>query len=128
MDPNRQYAQQQYQQGGGGQQGYYQQYPSYQQPQAQHYGNNGQQYDPNGLARQLQNQHLGSNSPQSQGQGRPKTPGQQSLQTPNTDYVYFERNVENFSNSTRERAAAAKMKMELYYQNNVQHAVERNQR
>lgn len=82
------------------------------------------QYDANGLAQQLQSQHLGSRTPGSP-QQRPRTSG--SLQA-SSDYVMFERNTENFSQQTRERAAATKMKVELFYNQNVQHAVERNQR
>ncbi|KAI5808730.1 kinase-like domain-containing protein [Peziza echinospora] len=81
------------------------------------------QYDANGLAQQLQNQHLNSRAPTSP--QRPRTSG--SLQA-GSDYVVFERNTENFSQQTRERAAATKMKVELFYNQNVQHAVERNQR
>ncbi|KAK7205100.1 kinase-like domain-containing protein [Myxozyma melibiosi] len=40
----------------------------------------------------------------------------------------FERNAESLPKITLERAAAAKMKLENFYQLNVSHAVERNQR
>ncbi|KAK9481239.1 kinase-like domain-containing protein [Lipomyces japonicus] len=40
----------------------------------------------------------------------------------------FERNPDQFSKITLERAAAAKLKLENFYQLNVTHAVERNQR
>ena len=81
------------------------------------------QYDASGLAQKLQDQHLNSRAPSSP--QRPRTSG--SLQA-GSDYVIFERNPDNFSAQTRERAAATKMKVELFYNQNVQHAVERNQR
>ncbi|KAK9238712.1 kinase-like domain-containing protein [Lipomyces kononenkoae] len=45
-----------------------------------------------------------------------------------SDYVMFERNPDQFSKITLQRAAAAKLKIENFYQLNVSHAVERNQR
>ncbi|KAF8459018.1 kinase-like domain-containing protein [Terfezia claveryi] len=88
----------------------------------QQFQNNGQ-YDASGLAQKLQDQHLNSRTPSSP--QRPRTSG--SLQA-GSDYVVFERNTENFSPQTREKAAATKLKVELFYNQNVQHAVERNQR
>ena len=95
---------------------------------SQMYGNqqsqgSSSQYDASGLAQKLQDQHLNSRAPSSP--QRPRTSG--SLQA-GSDYVIFERNPDNFSAQTRERAAATKMKVELFYNQNVQHAVERNQR
>lgn len=81
------------------------------------------QYDANGLAQQLQSQHLNPRTPSSP--QRPRTSG--SLQA-GPDYVVFERNPDNFSQQTRDRAAACKLKVELFYTENVQHAVERNLR
>lgn len=89
----------------------------------QQFQQNSGQYDASGLAQKLQDQHLNSRAPGSP--QRPRTSG--SLQA-GSDYVVFERNTENFSPQTRERAAATKMKVELFYNQNVQHAVERNQR
>ena len=88
----------------------------------QQFQNNGQ-YDASGLAQKLQDQHLNSRAPSSP--QRPRTSG--SLQA-GSDYVVFERNTETFSPQTREKAAATKLKVELFYNQNVQHAVERNQR
>lgn len=106
---------------GNPQQQQQQQYPysnSYAQQQQQ-------QQDAAGLAQQLQNQHLRSpGSPQ-----RPRTSG--SLQASGTvkdDYVVFHRDDSPFTSSTRERAKALKVKVELHYNQSVGYAVERNQR
>ncbi|KAI5474333.1 AGC/NDR protein kinase, partial [Pseudohyphozyma bogoriensis] len=45
-----------------------------------------------------------------------------------TDYVYFERNPSGFRKDTLEKAQAAKLKLEHYYQKAVQEAIERNSR
>lgn len=89
-------------------------------------------YDANGLAQQLQNQHLNArqNNPPGSPQGqRPRTAG--SLQASGSlkdDYVVFPRDDSGFSSSTRERAKALKVKVELHYNQSVGYAVERNQR
>ena len=44
------------------------------------------------------------------------------------DYVMFERHPEQFSAATQEKANAVKAKIEHFFQVNVVHAVERNQR
>jgi protein-serine/threonine kinase len=44
-----------------------------------------------------------------------------------TEYVYFDRNP-SFSKHTLEKAQAAKLKLEHYYQKAVQEAIERNTR
>ncbi len=46
----------------------------------------------------------------------------------NGDYVVFERNTSQFSKSTMEKAATAKLKLEHYYKVAVEQAVERNGR
>jgi len=46
----------------------------------------------------------------------------------NNDYVIFNRDDSLFSASTKERAKALKLKVELHYNQSVNHAVERNQR
>ncbi|KAI5839870.1 kinase-like domain-containing protein [Morchella snyderi] len=126
------------QQGGNGQQQYpypnsqQQQYAQQQQFQAQQYQQpNSAGYDANGLAQQLQNQHLnprqGNASPGSP--QRPRTSG--SLQAGGAvkdDYVVFQRDDSTFTSSTRERAKALKVKVELHYNQSVGYAVERNQR
>ncbi|KAA8909194.1 kinase-like domain-containing protein [Sphaerosporella brunnea] len=101
------------------------------QPQAQQYQQFQQQqnfqqqqqyaggYDANGLAHQLQNQHL----------SRPRTSGStQASGSLNNDYIIFSRDDSMFSSSTKERAKALKLKVELHYNQSVAHAVERNQR
>ncbi|GAA5978348.1 hypothetical protein JCM11641_004662 [Rhodosporidiobolus odoratus] len=50
-----------------------------------------------------------------------------STPTPPTEYVYFDRNP-NFSKHTLEKAQAAKLKLEHYYQKAVHDAIERNAR
>lgn len=47
---------------------------------------------------------------------------------PPTDYVYFDRNPKPFRKDTLEKAQAAKLKLEHYYQKQVQEAIERNTR
>lgn len=44
------------------------------------------------------------------------------------DYVTFTRDFNPFSGSTKHRASALKMKMELFYKSSVDFAVERNKR
>lgn len=44
------------------------------------------------------------------------------------DYVYFERNTEEFSSDAVSRATAAKLKLESYYKLAVDAAIERNAR
>ncbi|CAN6649906.1 serine/threonine-protein kinase Cbk1p [Trichomonascus vanleenenianus] len=44
------------------------------------------------------------------------------------DYVVFERHPEQFSKTTQEKAAAVKLKIEHFFNLNVNHAKERNQR
>ncbi|RPA99356.1 kinase-like protein [Choiromyces venosus 120613-1] len=116
---------------------YLPQQQQYQQFQAQqlYQQQQGQGYDANGLAQQLQNQHLnarqgGQNNPPGSPQGqRPRTAG--SLQASGSlkdDYVVFPRDDSTFSSSTRERAKALKVKVELHYNQSVAYAVERNQR
>lgn len=45
-----------------------------------------------------------------------------------TDYVYFERSPAGFKKDTLEKAQAAKLKLEHFYQKAVQEAIERNGR
>lgn len=45
-----------------------------------------------------------------------------------TDYVYFERSPHGFRKDTLEKAQAAKLKLEHFYQKAVQEAIERNGR
>jgi hypothetical protein len=87
-------------------------------------------YDANGLAHQLQNQHLSARQAGSPGSPqRPRTSGSsQASGSLRDDYVIFNRDDLNFSASTRERAKALKLKVELHYNQSVAHAVERNQR
>lgn len=59
--------------------------------------------------------------------------GQQQQQPPKpypipTDYVYFERSPHGFRKDTLEKAQAAKLKLEHFYQKAVQEAIERNGR
>ncbi|KAG0634024.1 kinase-like domain-containing protein [Tuber brumale] len=112
-----------------------QQYQQFQTQTQQLYQQQGQGYDANGLAHQLQNQHLSArqgnqNNPPGSPQGqRPRTSG--SLQASGSlkdDYVVFPRDDSTFSSSTRERAKALKVKVELHYNQSVAYAVERNQR
>ncbi|CAZ86148.1 unnamed protein product [Tuber melanosporum] len=112
-----------------------QQYQQFQTQTQQLYQQQGQGYDANGLAHQLQNQHLSArqgnqNNPPGSPQGqRPRTSG--SLQASGSlkdDYVVFLRDDSTFSSSTRERAKALKVKVELHYNQSVAYAVERNQR
>lgn len=104
-----------------------QQYAQQQQYQQQQYSNS---YDANGLAHQLQNQHLNAsragNSPASP--QRPRTSGSLQAGTVKDDYVVFQRDDSPFTSSTRERAKALKVKVELHYNQSVGYAVERNQR
>lgn len=44
------------------------------------------------------------------------------------DYVYFERRPQQFSEMTRGKATAAKMKLELYYKEAVEGVVGRKER
>jgi protein-serine/threonine kinase len=44
------------------------------------------------------------------------------------EYIYFERKVTGFRKETLERAQAAKLKLEHFYQKQVQDAIERNSR
>jgi protein-serine/threonine kinase len=44
------------------------------------------------------------------------------------DYVVFERHPEQFSRSTLEKASAVKLRIEHFFNQNVSHAIERNQR
>lgn len=104
-----------------------QQQPQYSQQYQQQYSNS---YDANGLAHQLQNQHLNASragnppgSPQ-----RPRTSGSLQAGTVKDDYVVFQRDDSPFTSSTRERAKALKVKVELHYNQSVGYAVERNQR
>jgi protein-serine/threonine kinase len=106
-----------------------------------------QMYDPNALSQQLQNQHLaggGPLSPSGQMQGgmpfgamsngganaqqRPRTAGSLGSVSRDDDYVTIQRNPDGYAPLTRERATATKLKIELFYKQNVQHALERNQR
>jgi protein-serine/threonine kinase len=109
-------------------------------PQAQQYQQFTQQnfqqqqyaggYDANGLAHQLQNQHLSAGGRAPGSPQRPRTSGstQQASGSLNNDYVIFNRDDSMFSSSTKERAKALKLKVELHYNQSVAHAVERNQR
>jgi protein-serine/threonine kinase len=121
----QQFAQQQFQQQQYQQQQQQQQQFGQQQPQF----NNA--YDANGLARQLQNQHLtpGQGAAAAPGGQRPRTSGSsQASGSVRDDYVMFQRDDTNFNPSTKERAKALKLKVELHYNQSVAHAVERNQR
>ncbi|KAL8293391.1 hypothetical protein RQP46_000092 [Phenoliferia psychrophenolica] len=55
------------------------------------------------------------------------TPPPQPVPLP-TDYVYFERSPAGFKKDTLEKAQAAKLKLEHFYQKAVQEAIERNGR
>lgn len=44
------------------------------------------------------------------------------------DYVVFERHPEQFSRAALEKASAVKLRLETYFNQNVSHAIERNQR
>jgi protein-serine/threonine kinase len=111
----------------------YQQFPQqaqFQQQQQQQFGGG---YDANGLAHQLQNQHLSARQPATpgspQGGQRPRTSGStQASGSLRDDYVVFNRDDSLFQPSTKERAKALKLKVELHYNQSVAHAVERNQR
>lgn len=107
-----------------------QQQQQFQMQQQQQFPGNQQAYDANGLARQLQNQHLttGQGGQQQPQQQRPRTAGSQASGTVQNDYVVFNRDDSSFSSSTKERAKALKLKVELHYNQSVAHAVERNQR
>ena len=97
-----------------------------------------QQFDPNALSQQLQNQHIASptlpnatlaTSGVNGGAGqRPRTAGSLGGGSRDDDYVMIQRNTDSFSQITKERAVATKLKVELFYKQNVQHALERNQR
>ncbi|GAA5998985.1 hypothetical protein JCM5350_005472 [Sporobolomyces pararoseus] len=71
---------------------------------------------------QQQQQHQHQQAQQQQAQQRPPPPA-----IP-TEYVYFERNPTSFKKDTLEKAQAAKLKLEHYYQKMVQEAIERNTR
>ncbi|KAK6335503.1 Serine/threonine-protein kinase [Orbilia brochopaga] len=61
-------------------------------------------------------------------QQRPRTAGSLGSTTRDEDYVTIPRDPTNFAAITRERATACKLKVELFYKQNVQHALERNTR
>ena len=125
----------------------FQQFPQQQQQFSQQQQQQQQQfsggYDANGLAHQLQNQHLSARQAvapgsaqqqqqqlqQQQQQQRPRTSGStQASGSLRDDYVVFNRDDSLFQPSTKERAKALKLKVELHYNQSVAHAVERNQR
>ncbi|KAL7270254.1 Serine/threonine-protein kinase [Rhizina undulata] len=91
-------------------------------------GMNGGVYDANGLAQQLQNQHLNTRQGPGSPQQRPRTAGSLQAGQLKDDYVVFHRDDSHFSASTRERAKALKVKVEHHYNQSVSYAVERNQR
>ena len=78
-------------------------------------------------AQQQQLQYQQQQQLQQQQQQQHQQQQQQQQQQPQ-DYVAFDRHPEKFSTHTQERAKAAKAKLEHFYQVNVAHAVERNQR
>lgn len=121
----------------------------YGQGQQQYYPQNGSGFNQQGLpsptqqqaydqalVQQTQNQHLagspvgGSGLPLGVGgaQQRPRTAGSLGSVSRDDDYVTIPRNPDVFQPITRERATACKLKIELFYKQNVQHALERNQR
>ncbi|EWC48446.1 serine kinase CBK1 [Drechslerella stenobrocha 248] len=61
-------------------------------------------------------------------QQRPRTAGSLSSAPRDDDYVTIVRDASSYQPITRERATACKLKVELFYKQNVQHALERNQR
>ncbi|KAF3918519.1 Phototropin-2 [Orbilia brochopaga] len=61
-------------------------------------------------------------------QQRPRTAGSLGSTTRDEDYVTIPRDPSGFMPITRERATACKLKVELFYKQNVQHALERNTR
>lgn len=123
-------------------------------PQAAMYGQPVQmEYETNYLQQQIQQQQQqrqqGQPQAQPQAQQQPQLPQiqqQQALQqsgqpsvhyaptnvsnssSNSPDYVYFERHPEQFSQTTQEKAAAVKLRIEHFFNINVNHAIERNQR
>ncbi|GAA6063415.1 hypothetical protein JCM10212_002084 [Sporobolomyces blumeae] len=80
---------------------------------------------------QQQHQHLQQQHQQQQQQQHAQQQQQQQQRPPPsvpTEYVYFERNPQSFRKDTLEKAQAAKLKLEHYYQKTVQEAIERNTR
>ena len=77
---------------------------------------------------QRQRDQTGAYSAQAQGAGAPAVqPAPKPTPLP-TDYVYFERSPGGFKKDTLEKAQAAKLKLEHFYQKAVQEAIERNGR
>jgi hypothetical protein len=77
---------------------------------------------------QRQQQQTGAYSAQAQAAGAPsQVPAPRPTPLP-TDYVYFERSPHGFRKDTLEKAQAAKLKLEHFYQKAVQEAIERNGR
>ncbi|KAK6531445.1 Serine/threonine-protein kinase [Arthrobotrys megalospora] len=115
--PNQGYGNQYYQQQPGG---YAQQQGAPQTPQQQGFA---QASSPGGLGSGLPTPSNGGNNPQQ----RPRTAGSLGSNKFEEDYS-IQRDPTTYSPITRERATACKLKIELFYKQNVQHALERNVR
>ncbi|KAF3930422.1 Phototropin-2 [Dactylellina cionopaga] len=98
-----------------------------------------QQYFPQGGMGYNQQQGMAPQTPQGQQSfgnpsnggnmaQRPRTAGSLGSAKVEDDYITLPRDSSQYQPITRERATATKLKVELFYKQNVQHALERNQR
>lgn len=112
------------------QQQQYNQYQQQQQQYSQYQQYQQQQQQQQLLKQQQQQQQQRAQAQQQQQQAQQAQQQQQSLAAKSADpnYVVMERHPEQYSQGTIEKANAVKAKIEHFFQMNVAHAVERNQR